>query len=49
MPFRYSSNRRGHKKLMVKLCKNVLAELGFSYVWHNQSTFNASALLVLEK
>ena len=35
---------------MVKFCeKNVLADLGFSHVWNNQSTFNASALLTCIK
>ena len=29
--------------------KNVLTDLGFSHVWNNQSTFNASALLTCIK
>ena len=31
--------------IWLQFVKNVLFDLGFSHVWNNQSTFNASALL----
>ena len=34
---------------MADFFKNVLEDLGFSHVWENQSTFNASSLLTCIK
>ena len=37
------------KSSLLSFVKNVLTDLGFSHVWNNQSTFNASALLTCIK
>ena len=38
-----SSNNNNN--IWLQFVKSVLYDLGFSHVWNNQSTFNASALL----
>ena len=42
-------NNSGVKSLWLNFVKNVLEDLGFSHVWENQSTFNASSLLTCIK
>ena len=37
------------KSSWLRFIKYVLTDLGFSHVWNNQSTFNASALLTCIK
>ena len=42
-------NGSNDKCAWLQFIKSILYDLGFSHVWNNQFTFNASALLVAVK
>ena len=42
-------NNRSMKSPWICFVKNILTDLGFSHVWDNQGTFNASSLVVCIK
>ena len=35
-------NNRSLKSMWLSFVKNILTDLGFSYVWNNEGTFNTS-------
>ena len=43
--YQQQMNSSNYNNIWIQFVKNVLCDLGFSHVWTNQGTFNASALL----